>query len=370
MHLHASLFPLLVFLIFTTISSPLSAAEYTLSLTEADSLSGWQHQGEAQFTRDQETLTFSNGKSGLSFDYPVHEGAWSFELTTPAAFQGKILARLESGKESHVLELLNSESSIDKAEQQTVAHQFALSAAEINWQRGDENTITHRRQSAAPLQLSIHVEATGDAPVTITNMKVTETGFMSLFSGTDLTGWEGGGQPADVCWKVEEGLLVCTGVKKGPWLRTTEEYGDFNLRIEYWLSADGNSGLYVRVPQDGNHHRDNAEEAEAGFEIQLLDDEAEKYKGKLKDYQYTGSVYDIVGASDLVGNPAGTWNTMELNCKGQHITTILNGKIIVNATPDNYPLLNLRKEKGYLGLQNHSSVVKFRNLRIGPALDY
>jgi hypothetical protein len=60
---------------------------------------------------------------------------------------------------------------------------------------------------------------------------------------------------------------------------------------------------------------------------------------------------------------------MEINCLGQHVTITHNGTVIVNATDKEFPILGMRKTKGYLGLQNHSSVVKYRNLRIGPAVE-
>ncbi|MDZ4689466.1 MAG: DUF1080 domain-containing protein [Planctomycetaceae bacterium] len=203
----------------------------------------------------------------------------------------------------------------------------------------------------------------------IRNVTLVELDYKPLFNGVDLAGWEGGGAPADVCWKVEDGLLVCTGEKKGPWLRTEKEYGDFNLRFDYFVSPGGNSGVYVRVPKDGLHHRENDTLPPAGFEVQLLDDAAEQY-AKLKDYQYSASVYDIAGAELRVSKPAGQWNTLELNGRGQHVTTVHNGRIVTNITADTHPLLALRKIDGYLGLQNHSTVVKFRNVRIGPALEY
>jgi hypothetical protein len=69
-----------------------------------------------------------------------------------------------------------------------------------------------------------------------------ESGYRPLFDGRTLAGWEGGGQPAEKCWKVEEGTIVCTG-EKGPWLRSVEQFGDFNLRLEYKLKPGGNSGV-------------------------------------------------------------------------------------------------------------------------------
>src|SRR5204863_1427947 len=80
-------------------------------------------------------------------------------------------------------------------------------------------------------------------------------GYRPLFDGQSRAGWEGAGLPAEKCWKVEDGTIVCTG-EKGPWLRSKEQFDDFNLRLEYKLKPGGNSGVYIRVPEDGNHHGD------------------------------------------------------------------------------------------------------------------
>lgn len=217
--------------------------------------------------------------------------------------------------------------------------------------------------------LGFQIEVPKGGQFLIRDVSLLELDSKPLFNGRDLVGWEGGGAPAEVCWKVEDGLLVCTGEKNGPWLRTAEQYGDFSLRFDYLVSPGGNSGVYVRVPENGLHHRENDTLPPAGFEVQLLDDAAPQY-AKLKDYQYSASVYDIAGAEPRVSRPAGEWNTIEINCRGQHVTTVHNGRIVVNAAVEQYPLLGLRKTDGYLGLQNHSTVVKFRNLRIGPPLEY
>ena len=200
------------------------------------------------------------------------------------------------------------------------------------------------------------------------NLRMTELDYRSLFNGQDLDGWEGAGEPAEKCWKVQDGLLQCTGAP-GPWLRSTEQFDDFNLRFEYQVSREGNSGVYVRVPADGNHHRENDEAPPAGFEVQVLDDAAPKYKD-LKDYQFSGSVYDIAGATRHVSKPAGQWNTLEINARGQRIAITHNGVVVVDLDEEKFPLIKLRQTKGFLGLQNHSTLVKFRKLRIGPPLPF
>ena len=198
------------------------------------------------------------------------------------------------------------------------------------------------------------------------NIQITELGYQSLFDGKSLAGWEGAGQPAETSWIVRDDAIQCTGVK-GPWLRSQKEYGDFNLRLEYQVSPGGNSGLYIRVPADGNHHRDNESEPPAGFEVQVLDDTADKYK-YLKDYQYTAGVYDFTGPTVRVGKPVGEWNILEINCHAHHIMTTLNGVPVVDVTLKKHPHFELRKLNGFIGLQNHNTVVKFRNLRIGPSM--
>jgi hypothetical protein len=187
--------------------------------------------------------------------------------------------------------------------------------------------------------------------------KEKDEGFRPLFNGSDLTGWEGAEKDASACWLVDGGDLVCTG-KPGPWLRSIEQFGDFELRLEYKLKEGGNSGVYIRVPKDGNHHGEGA-----GIEVQVLDDNAERYKD-LKAYQYTGSLYAIVAAEPRVSKPAGEWNTMTIRCEGMKYVVQHNGQQVIKSDEAAAPELAKRLTKGYLGLQNHNEEVRFRNLRI------
>ncbi len=200
------------------------------------------------------------------------------------------------------------------------------------------------------------------------NLQMTELRNCSLFNGKDLSGWQGAGEPAEKCWQVRDGLLECSGAP-GPWIRSQEEFGDFNLRFDYQVSANGNSGVYVRVPANGNHHRENEEAPPAGFEVQILDDAAPIHKD-LKDYQYSASVYDIAGATRRVSKPPGHWNTLEINACGQRISVTHNGVVVVDLDEQKFPLIKLRQTKGFLGLQNHNTRVTFRNLRVGPPLPF
>src|SRR5258708_4216168 len=72
-----------------------------------------------------------------------------------------------------------------------------------------------------------------------------EEGFVSLFDGKTLAGWEGDKQ----LWKVENGMIVgdSAGIKQNEFLATKKSYGDFELRLDFRLRKGvGNSGIQFR----------------------------------------------------------------------------------------------------------------------------
>src|SRR5438093_11049477 len=92
-----------------------------------------------------------------------------------------------------------------------------------------------------------------------------EPGFVSLFDGKTLAGWQIVGQKGSG-YGVENGLLVCPADGGGN-LFTTKEYANFILRFEFRLFACSNNGIGIRAQLAGAA-------AYAGLEIQLLDDRA------------------------------------------------------------------------------------------------
>lgn len=209
--------------------------------------------------------------------------------------------------------------------------------------------------------IGIQAEVPQGGTFQVRNVRITELGFRSLFNGQDLQGWEPASPESSTTWQVSDGLLQCTG-HRGPWLRSKEEFSDFNLRLEYRVQPGGNSGVYIRVPADGNHHGANA-----GIEVQILDDAAPQYSN-LKPYQYCGSLYAVKEARQRVTRPAGTWNVLEIDCRGMSYVVRHNGHTVVEAEGTLVPELKQRRVSGFLGLQNHSEPVEFRHLRVGPSL--
>lgn len=185
-----------------------------------------------------------------------------------------------------------------------------------------------------------------------------ETEWTPLFNGSDLTGWSQVGGEAET-WGVADGLLYTDG-EGGGWLSTTREFSDFELELEFNVPPGGNSGIFVRAPLEGNS-------AYEGLEIQVLDDAAPEYAG-LEPYQYCGSVYSLIAPSTRASKPAGEWQKMFIRYEGSTIQVKLNDTEIVNGDiadfkdkPD-HPGTN--RASGFIGLQNHSSHLDYRNIRL------
>ena len=91
-----------------------------------------------------------------------------------------------------------------------------------------------------------------------------EAGFTSLFDGKTLAGWTLIGGHGEG-YGVKDGILFCAKAGGGK-LLTDKEYGDFVLRFEFKMPAEGsNNGLGIRAPKEGDA-------AYQGIELQILDE--------------------------------------------------------------------------------------------------
>jgi hypothetical protein len=209
----------------------------------------------------------------------------------------------------------------------------------------------------AAMLLSVGLVYAQDAKTAGVTPEEAREGFVSLFDGKTLRGWQG----AVNGYTIENGTMVC---KPGGDLYTNKEYANFILRFEFKLPPAGNNGVSIRSPLTGAS-------AYTGMEIQILDDAHEKYKGWLKPYQVHGSIYGVVAAKRGFLKPVGQWNQEEIVADGPHIKVTVNGTVVTDAdiskidkTADGQAHPGLHNPKGYLGWAGHGDPVAFRNVRI------
>lgn len=190
----------------------------------------------------------------------------------------------------------------------------------------------------------------------------------ALFDGATLTGWRGYKTEAPgEGWKVIDGVLVLKG-KAGD-LVTAEEFGDFDLELEWKVAEATNSGVIYRVGLG-----DNAPFI-TGPEYQVLDNlKAEDNK---KDTHLAGSLYDLAGPAKDFTRPVGEWNSARIRVQGWHVEHWLNGEKVVDVdleSPAGKALMAASKfkdwpkfatlKRGHIALQDHGHLVSFRNIRI------
>jgi len=175
-------------------------------------------------------------------------------------------------------------------------------------------------------------------------------GYVLLFNGKDLSGWDG---DPDI-WSAEDGLLIGTTDNKditaNTFLISKQKYGDFVLKGEMKL-RNHNSGIQIRSEDKG------------GYVVH-------GYQADAASGNWWGSLYSEKTGRGVIANgwkdkgetvaKKGDWNQYEITCKGKHITLKLNGLTTVDIEDD-------MSSSGVIALQVHQGPkmrVAFRNLKL------
>lgn len=205
-------------------------------------------------------------------------------------------------------------------------------------------------------------------------------GWQLLFDGQSTKGWHKyGGAPVGAAWKVADGLLYLDTSSKKDWqtanggdIVTDEEFENFDLKIDWKISKNGNSGVIFYVHEDTVKFKHSFE---SGPEMQVVDNEGHP-DGKLIKHQ-AGDLYDMISCSKKTVKPAEEWNQAEVKCVNGKLDLYLNGENVVSTTmwDDNWNKMvagSKFKEwpgfgtfkKGRLCLQDHGNLVTFRNIKV------
>ena len=186
--------------------------------------------------------------------------------------------------------------------------------------------------------------------------------WIELFDGKSLKGWQQRGGKAT--YRVEEGTIVGSSVPNTPntFLCTKEDWGDFDLELQFKVDPELNSGVQIRSNSFPEYHAGRVH----GYQVEI----------DPSDRGWTGGIYDEGRRgwlAPLSENTAaryafrpGEWNTFRVVAIGDSITTFLNGVPAAN-------LVDAETAKGFIGLQVHSVgersdplEVRWRNIRLRP----
>ena len=165
-----------------------------------------------------------------------------------------------------------------------------------------------------------------------------EAPWTTLFDGTSLGAWTTTG---DANWQLSDGA-VSADMGVG-FLVSHESYGDFQLEVEFFVSPDANSGVFLRCANPAKPG------AATCYEVNIFD--------QRRDPTYrTGAIVGV--AKPNVQIDAGNrWNTYHIEAHGRHLVVNLNGQTTVDVEDD-------KLATGPIGLQYAGGQVKFRSVRI------
>ena len=198
----------------------------------------------------------------------------------------------------------------------------------------------------------------------------TDAGFVSMFNGKDLSGWQGlVGNPISRAkmkqnelvkkqleanekmletWSVKDGTIAFNG--HGANLCSIKDYGDFEMIVDWRISKDGDSGIYLRgTPQVQI------------WDTSRIDVGAQVGSGGL----YNNNPHQSKPLK-VTDNPINEWNTFRITMIGEKVTVYSNGVLVVDdVTMDNYwdrkqPIF----PTGPIELQAHGTDLAFRNIYV------
>jgi hypothetical protein len=195
--------------------------------------------------------------------------------------------------------------------------------------------------------------------------------WRSLFNGADYAGWRlyGGGAPG-AQWTVAEGAMFLSA-RGGGDIVTEEEFGPFELTLEWKISPGGNSGIMYLVQElpDAKYAWNT------GPEMQVLDDEKHP-DGRIASHR-AGALYDFAPPLAAAARPVGEWNEARILFTGDRIEHWLNGQLVAQSTyADDAWRQAVAKTKfasmphfgkaarGRIALQDHGDPVWYRKIRI------
>jgi len=186
-----------------------------------------------------------------------------------------------------------------------------------------------------------------------------EAGWVPLFNGKDLDGWEQKNGLAK--YEAQDGVIVGTSVPKSPnsFLCTKKDYSDFELEFEVKVDKELNSGVQIRSEskpdyQNGRVHGYQVEIAVGGF------------SGGIYDEARRGKFLNAQAPTDEIKNllKENAWNKYRVLCQGKRIQTWVNGVQVTDLTDE-------MTRSGFIGLQVHGVgdrteplKAMFRNLRL------
>lgn len=213
---------------------------------------------------------------------------------------------------------------------------------------------------------------------TIASSGQTPGKWITLFDGKSADGLRGYKMDKfpDGVWVIKDGTLQTIPKVKNVDLVTKEQFGNFELELEWAVDTAANSGIFFHLQEDKAMVSNNGNSPNwlDNFEIQILDD---KYFNDTAAVRSAGSLYDLIRPMNKKLMPIGQFNKARLIQKDGHVEYWLNGakvldfemgsqavrELLIRSKYSKNPRFQAYKE-GHIMLQHHGQRAYFKNVRV------
>jgi hypothetical protein len=201
-----------------------------------------------------------------------------------------------------------------------------------------------KRLSAIGLALAL----VGLAAFSYSHQASADAGWVTLFDGKNLDNFN---QIGTANWRIEDGVAVAD--KGNGFLVTKNVYTDYQIRAEFWVATETNSGIYIRCTDPEKISSATA------YEVNIWDTRPEPSYG-------TGAIVNVAKV-DPMPKAGGKWNVYEITAKGSSFTVTLNGQKTVDGAQDaKFATGRIALQHGLGVKDDDKGVVKFRKVEIKP----
>ncbi|MGB7541735.1 MAG: DUF1080 domain-containing protein [Burkholderiales bacterium] len=173
-----------------------------------------------------------------------------------------------------------------------------------------------------------------------------DAGWITLLDGTSLDNWN---RIGNANWRIADGAAVADS--GNGFLVSKNTYADFQIRAEFWVDDNANSGIFIRGSDPNKIAGANS------YEVNIFDKRPDPTYG-------TGAIVDVAKVVPMP-KAGGKWNVYEITAKGDRLIVVLNGVQTVDVRDSKHASGVIALQHGADAVKN-TAVVKFRKVQIRP----
>lgn len=189
-------------------------------------------------------------------------------------------------------------------------------------------------------------------PLAAALLPAQEDAGKSLFDGQSLAGWSIQEGPESAFYVQDGAIVIHDGSNFPTWLRSNQQYENFDFSCDFFVKGWANSGIYFHAPEHGRN-------TWCGFKVNLFHQQDEHPRP-----ESVGAIFPLIAPSKVNVKNQGDWNTLRVRMDWPSLEVWVNGEQVQKVDVETVPELRYRLRAGYIGIESLSYPLRFRNLRV------